>query len=375
MAVENKKRMANLELLRCLAMMMVVVLHFLGKGNLLGDVAAGQMDGVGIFSWVLESFCIVAVNVYMLISGYFLSTSSFKLSRLIRLWLQVWFYSVGVGLLAVVCGMIPMSEVGTNYFIQLLFPISMGHYWFLTAYVFLYILLPLLTMAVKNMTKQQMQVTVILLLLTFSIIKSVVPVRLDMDGKGYDCLWYVCVFLVAAYLRRFGFPFLEKKGRGLCLYVIGCIAIFAELWCLHLVYVQTGSLGYILTVSMEYNHVLPLLASVGLFAAFLRVNISGKLADVVRRIAPYTLGVYLLHENVGVRTVWQNWFGADGVSSVGELILRTLAAVAVVFVVGILMDFLRSLLMGVAHKGLLHWSFYEKVVNRVQRVDSYFSEK
>ena len=31
----EKKRLANLELLRCVAMLMVVVLHYLGKGGLL----------------------------------------------------------------------------------------------------------------------------------------------------------------------------------------------------------------------------------------------------------------------------------------------------------------------------------------------------
>ena len=35
----QNKRMANLELLRCVAMMMVVVLHFLGKGGLLPELA------------------------------------------------------------------------------------------------------------------------------------------------------------------------------------------------------------------------------------------------------------------------------------------------------------------------------------------------
>ena len=69
---ERKTRMANLELLRCIAMMMVVVLHFLGKGNILGDLAAKDLGSVGLAAWLPESFCIVAVNVYMLISGYFL---------------------------------------------------------------------------------------------------------------------------------------------------------------------------------------------------------------------------------------------------------------------------------------------------------------
>ena len=36
---DKQGRMANLELLRCVAMMMVVIMHYLGKGNLL---AAGS---------------------------------------------------------------------------------------------------------------------------------------------------------------------------------------------------------------------------------------------------------------------------------------------------------------------------------------------
>ena len=137
-----KARQQNLDELRALAMMMVVVLHFLGKGNLLGDVTAGSMGSVGIAAWVLEAFCIVAVNCYMLLSGYFLCQADFKLSRLFRLYLQLWMYSAGVGLLAAVTGFVPASEVDTHYYLSLLFPVSMGHYWFMTAYIYLYILLP-----------------------------------------------------------------------------------------------------------------------------------------------------------------------------------------------------------------------------------------
>ena len=83
-------RMANLELLRCVAMMMVVVLHYLGKGNLLADLTDPHLTGAELAAWFLECFCIVAVNVYMFISGFFLCASSFKVSRLVQLWLQVW---------------------------------------------------------------------------------------------------------------------------------------------------------------------------------------------------------------------------------------------------------------------------------------------
>lgn len=44
------------------------------------------------------------------------------------------------------------------------------------------------------MTKQQFQVALVLLFVTFCLLKSV-PFRLEEDGKGYDCLWYLCILL------------------------------------------------------------------------------------------------------------------------------------------------------------------------------------
>ena len=155
MVQREKKRQQNLDELRALAMMMVVVLHFLGKGNLLGDVTAQSMDAVGIAAWILEALCIVAVNCYMLLSGYFLCESTFQLRRLISLYLQVWMYSAGVGLLAAFTGFVPADQVDTHYYLSLLFPVTMGHYWFMSAYIFLYALFPLVSVAVRNMSKEQ----------------------------------------------------------------------------------------------------------------------------------------------------------------------------------------------------------------------------
>ena len=309
--MQKKERMANLEVLRCVAMMMVVVLHYLGKGGLLPDLTA-PLSVQDMVAWLLEACCIVAVNVYMMISGYFLCESSFKLSRLLTLWLQLWLYSVGIGVLAVVTGIVPAAEVSTHYYLTLLFPVTMGHYWFLTAYLFLYILLPFVGMGLRRMTKQQFQVALVLLFVTFCLLKSVLPFRLEEDGKGYDCLWYLCVFCAAAYLRRFGIPFLQKKSRALLLYLIGIFGTFGEAMLLHLFYLKTGSLELILKIPYEYNHIFPFLASLGLFCLFLDSSIQGKIGSVAVRIAPYTLGVYLLHENLGVRYAWQKWLAKQG---------------------------------------------------------------
>ncbi|MCM1112537.1 MAG: acyltransferase [Muribaculum sp.] len=336
-------RKKNLEELRCLAMMMVVVLHFLGKGELLGDVTAPEMSAAGLAAWVLEAFCIVAVDVYMLISGYLLCESSFKPSRLIRLYLQVWMYSVGIGLAAGLGGL--TAGWDTHDFLTLLFPVSMGHYWFMTAYVFLYLFLPFVGAAVRQMTKEQLKLALIILLLAFCVLKSVLPFRLEEDRMGYDCLWYLCVFLAAAYIRKFGVLFLEKRWRCGLLYAVGCAALLAELLALRTVYLHTGSLGLILKISMEYNHVFVFLAAVGLFGWFLH----GKGAGVVGRIAaqagPYVLGVYLFHEHMALRYEWMGWFGAGNVRTVPELLAKTAAAVVCMFVTGVIIEWLRSFLM------------------------------
>ena len=383
-ALGERKRMANLELLRCVAMMMVVVLHYLGKGGLLADLTGESLNAPELAAWLLEAFCIVAVNVYMFLSGYFLSGSSFRLSRLIQLWMQVWLYSVALGLAGALSGVMRDAEFDLHYLLALIFPILMGHYWFMTAYVFLYLMLPLAGMSVERMTKRQLQVTLGLLLLAFCVIKSVLPLRLDMAGQGYDCLWYLCVFLTAAYVRKFGISVLDRKWTGAILYVGGCLGVFAGTLALRQVYLRTGSLERMLTMFLEYNHVLPFLAAVGLFGIFRKVQVKGKAAAAINRIAPYTLGVYLLHENFGLRYSWQDWLGADraalamaegGWSGVVSLLFWTLAAVAAVFLCGILADMARRWIFHLLHRGLSCLSPYRRLVERIEGVDAEFRRR
>ncbi|MBE5865806.1 MAG: acyltransferase [Lachnospiraceae bacterium] len=375
MGQKTEGRQKNLEELRCLAMMMVVVLHFLGKGNLLGETAVSGMSAVGIAAWVLEAFCIVAVNVYMLISGYFLCESSFKLNRLLTLYLQIWMYSVGVGMLGGLAGITPAGEINTHYFLSLLFPVSMGHYWFMTAYVFLYLLLPLVGMAVKKMTKEQLNLVLITVLAVFCILKSVLPFRLEEDGQGYDMLWYLCVFLVAAYIRKFGIGFLKKKWHCALMYVGGCLLALAELFLLRYVYLRTGSLGLIMQISFEYNHLFVLMAAVGLFGLFLHVKGEGMIGTIAAKVSPYVLGVYLLHENIGVRYGWQKWFRAGEIGTVPELLVWTIIAVLTVFITGVIAERIRNIFVKAIGRLLSHLKIWQNVIEKLAQVDQLFAAK
>lgn len=383
-AAGERGRMANLDLLRCVAMMMVVVLHYLGKGGLLADLTAEYLGVSQLAAWLLECFCIVAVNVYMLISGYFLCQTSFKPSRLIQFWLQVWTYSVVVGLIGALSGVLAETDFDTHYLLTLIFPVSMDHYWFMTAYFFLYALLPFVGLAAGKMTKRQMQLAVGLLLCLFCVLKSILPVRLETDERGYDCLWYLCVFMAAAYVRRFGISFLKKKWRAFGLYVGGCLLIFGVTFFLREIYLRTGSLERVMKNCLEYNHVFPFLAALGLFGGFQKLRLKGRAADIVSRVASCTLGVYLLHENLGLRYSWQSWFGADSVASamktggagaVGILLLWTALAAAGVFLCGILIEALRKWIFGILHKGFFRLAPYRGLVAKIDAADGVFREK
>jgi surface polysaccharide O-acyltransferase-like enzyme len=85
----TRKRDANFEILRVIAILMVLTLHYLSHTDLLlktGEKAT-NLQLVGQF---IESFCIVAVNVWVLISGYFVSKSDFKLTRILQLIAEVY---------------------------------------------------------------------------------------------------------------------------------------------------------------------------------------------------------------------------------------------------------------------------------------------
>jgi hypothetical protein len=235
--------------------------------------------------------------------------------------------------------------------------------------------MPLFGMGLRSMSKKQMQAALILLLLFNCILKSVIPARLEMDGQGYDFMWYLCVFLIGAYIGKYGTWFINVM-QGAILYVAGAALTFVELMVLHTVYIRTGSLEHIMKISIEYNHIFPLMASIGLFEIFTNININKyrNFSGFILKIAPYTLGVYLLHENLAVRYEWQKWLGAEKIDSVSGLIAWTVAAVLVVFTAGVLADMLRAWFTAAADKALSHLSLYRKIKDKIKSADMLFRE-
>ena len=140
-----------------------------------------------VFAVFVESFCIVAVNGYVLLSGYFLCEKSFSVRRLLRLIAEILFYTILIPVVLVVMGVIPSSEALNLYHLwNCLFPVESGHYWFATSYVVMILFSPVLNAAVRTLTRKQLKATLFFLFLFLSAGKSVSIILFASDKFGYD---------------------------------------------------------------------------------------------------------------------------------------------------------------------------------------------
>lgn len=275
MAEQHKKRMVNIEILRLLAMAMVVSLHYLAKGDLL-EKLTGPLSPQGHLAWILESFSIAAVDVYVLISGYFLVETGFRCRRVISLVLQVMFYTCLLPVFLVITGVLSPGEITFYNILQCIFPTNMLHYWFVSAYVLMFLFTPVLNAAVRGMGKRQLRGAIVLLLIMESLSKTVIPVRLELDNLGYDAYWFMVVYLIAAYIRLYGIPFLEKRGRAILCYTLSCFGMYLLTMLIRGAYLVTGQFENFMESAYGYNHLLTIGAATALFYVFKNREAEGK---------------------------------------------------------------------------------------------------
>lgn len=342
----EKKRQSNFEVLRVLAMAMIVAMHFMLKG---GIAVPMSEDGtlVNHVAWLIEAFCIVAANCYVLISGYFLVEAEWKFKKLLTLVLQILCYSLLIPVVCLLFGIGDVAGWSVYEWIFAVLPLQMDHYWFATSYVLMFMLVPVLALGVKQLSQKQLQITIGILLFYYCVIKSLSPILLSTDNYGYDLGWFICLFLIAAYIRLYGIPFFEGKTKSLLIYVICALGIFGISATAGFICRKTGALKYYMDMPYCYNYFLTLIGALALFCFFKQLNLKeGAVTTLICNIAPYTFGIYLLHENLAIRNLWPTWIGVEAVKDSLLFVPQMLFAVIAVFAFGIIVDFVRKKIFG-----------------------------
>lgn len=355
----GKKRQLNYELLRIIAMLMIVCLHYLSKGGLLGDPARADMTATGYAAWLVEAFCLVAVNVYVLISGYFgvdargnlSGKSKITLQRVLnkplKIWKQVFFYSMLFGCGALIIG---VQEFDIYQFFSYCFPIVTEHYWFATYYIVLCLLMPFLNAGITYLDQKEIRCLLIGLLLFFSISKTVIPMQLPWDKYGYDSLWFIVLYLTGAYLRRYDMALIRTRGRAAVLYLGSVTAVFASFFLIRMIYLKTGKLEAMIHYGYTYNFLFCYTGAVGFFLLFREFKAKEykikkeRFRKPIELLSGASFGVYLIHEHINIRYAWPKWFHCEEQigSSVAGFLCHMILCVTCVYLVCTVIERIRQ---------------------------------
>lgn len=307
-----KERKVGLDLLRIIAMLMIVTLHVLGKGRF---IVEGNNANCYQLAVLFEIICIVAVNCYVLITGYFQIDSKFRLKKVVSIWVKVLLYSISIYIIIMLFGIRQFSAADL---IKSFFPVITNVYWFVNCYLLLYIISPFLNKLIKSLEKKEFQKLLVILFVVFCILPSILPSSFNFDTTGgYGIIWLIVLYFVGAYIRLYVKNSYKNKIN---LYAFLGISIFNYISFLLIKYmcniIQITDMS---TMLYHYNFVTVFLASVFLFMYFKNLEVKeGKFKNLVIKIAPLTFAVYIIHEQVVLReilyldilklnTVWNNW--------------------------------------------------------------------
>jgi len=355
--MEGKKREINLELLRILAMLMVISLHYLGKGNTMAMGIAAVLPSDGnflneILAWTLEAASYAAVNIYIMISGYFLINAAARSEKIFKIFVQVLFYSIGVFLIFKLGGFYPQEFDDRYHRSIMLFPVSSQHYWFASIYLLFYTLAPFLALGLRKLEKKQMfGLVLILLIIAGRTLKYILPNMVMVEPDGYGIIWMVVLFVVAAYIRRFVPVNTKKRWLYLGIFFLSVIATVSGTFLLAAVNRSTGHFKDFLEYLYGYNSPTVIVSGISLFLFFRTIHIKENFfGKIILFLAPLTFGIYLLHEHFLLRDLWVTFWKVPEAYQTPYFILHFAGVVLAVFLIGALVEWIRKTLFDLLYK-------------------------
>lgn len=341
MTPAKKQRAANLDLLRIVSMLLIIFLHSIDHSGVLEN---SMNCGMGLYFYIRFTYalCMVCVNIYVMLSGYFMVNSGFRLHKLVTLWMEAAFYSFVLKLAFMIAG---KDDFSLFSLASCFVPILMGRYWFLTIYVGMYLLAPFLNMWIRAMDRRQHSLLNLCLFAIMSVWVSLHPVIAGMNsGGGWGLAWFVVLYLAAAWLR------LYYKPNGKAVRYLAVYALIPALMAAGQLAARTLGIGILQTVIsnwFRYDSAPVYIMTMCLFVAFLNLEIRNrKLSDVIVFVAPLTLGVYLIHAHANVSPWSWEILNLPAKMDSGAFLLVQAAAVVGIFVCCAAMDAVRKTTVG-----------------------------
>ena len=232
---------------------------------------------------LIESFSIVAVNVYVFLSGWY--GIHFKYERLCEFIFQVFFFSI----VGAVIALLAQGKSSFEVIQRGILLMDNNSYWFVKSYLLLYVVSPILESFV-TVTKEREFSVLLLLFFLFEFVYGFGKGCPWFSG-GYSTIHFIGLYLLARFTRnyllkrwsvssRFSFlSYLSLSILSACIFILSIFLLRPDGW----------------TGVFSYESPLVILSALMLVIYFSKVKIANN--RTINTIAISCFAVYLLHNN------------------------------------------------------------------------------
>lgn len=275
-----KQRLSNMELARIVAMLMIVIGHFiLTYGLWNGSDFISRQDvtqpGSSYLYVLFYGLCVVGVNVFILISGYFTIHLTWK-SFLSYYFLCI-FYNAAVFLIDTF-----MFNAFSWKALVKVFLVDKTVNWFFRAYFWLMLISPLLNKALEHFTLRKLRIVVALLFFLNCISGFVFQ---EYNTNGYNVYNFVFLYVTGNWIRKESYTQRVSQGGAIGIYLSGCL--LTSLAAIAILMKTDMSIRQI----FSYNNPLIVFASAGLILFFSRLRFISKKVNLIASTVVATLFV------------------------------------------------------------------------------------
>lgn len=290
----KKVRQSGVELLRLFAMFLIVAHHYVVHNST--PLFAQSFLFILIGTWGRWG-----VAVFVLISGFFLCREQFKLKKLVKMLIQISFFSFIISLAFFLFHNVDGVSI-INVFYHLA-PITLNglinETWFVVPYIFLYLCFPLLNIIINAITSRVHLLIVFVGVLYLSIIPSISQIAFDISSYPLfsDFTWFIVLYFIAAYIRKYPKKWHEKIHIILFIF-------FSSSFLVILVYALKDV--YLDTMWQVFG----LISAVSCLLLFLNIKFKSR---IINTCAGATFAIYLIHDaNVMRNWLWHEVFIGSG---------------------------------------------------------------
>lgn len=272
-----KARESNFELLRCVAIFMIIAVHadyWLFKMPTQADLETNPSGTFWRMFW--ECVTVIGTNVFVLISGWFSIRPSLK--SFLSFIFQIEFFFLGIYIIGVLTGLSQFSF--KSLAICFLFT---SNNWFIKSYIGLYICAPILNAFIEKVNRSQFLLT-ILLFFVFQTLYGWTSAARFVE-QGYSTFSFFGLYLIGRYLNIYN---LSNKLRKIRVFLL-CGSILANV-ALSLYFINTNLLG-LSELMISYVNPLVITGAIGLLLVFARLTLGSN--KIINRIGKSTFAVYL----------------------------------------------------------------------------------